>query len=64
MQQGPENKENYQQQKRLLIVTQILLVSTLKNVWETVWRIPLLLLRCEGLIFSHSSMLLQFQIKR
>ena len=32
MQYGHENKENYQQLKKLLIVTQILLVSTLGNV--------------------------------
>ena len=32
MQYGYESKENYQQRKKLLIVTQILLVSTLGNV--------------------------------
>ena len=32
MQYGNESKENYQQLKKLLIVTQILLVSTLGNV--------------------------------
>ena len=32
MQYGNESKENYQQLKKLSIVTQILLVSTLGNV--------------------------------
>ena len=32
MQYGNESKENYQQLKKLLIVTQILLVLTLGNV--------------------------------
>ena len=32
MQYGYESKENYQQRKKLLIVTQILLVSTQGNV--------------------------------
>ena len=35
--------------KNLLIVIQILLVSTLGNVWRTVWRICILKLRCKGL---------------
>ena len=48
MHRGHENKENYQL-KKLLIVTPILLVSTLGNVWRTVWRIPLLILWCGGL---------------
>ena len=42
-------KKNYQQQKKLLIVTQILLVSTLGNVWGTVWRKPLLITVYKGL---------------
>ena len=33
----------------LLIVRQILLVSTLKNVLRTVWRICILTLGCKGL---------------
>ena len=32
-------KGNYHQMKKFLIVRQILLVSALKNVWRTVWRI-------------------------
>ena len=35
---GHEKRENYQELKKLLIVTPILLVSTLGNVWRTVWR--------------------------
>ena len=49
MQQGHENKENYQQLEELLIVTQILLVSTLENVWRRVRRISMLMLGCKGL---------------
>ena len=33
----------------LLIVKQILLVSTLGNVWRTVWRICRMMLGCKGL---------------
>ena len=33
----------------LLIVKQILLVSTLGNVYRTVWRICILMLLCKGL---------------
>ena len=43
------NKENYQQPKKLLIVTQILLVRTLENVWGIVWRTALPMLGCKGL---------------
>ena len=35
--------------KKHLIVKQILLVSTLRNVWWTVWRIWILMLECKGL---------------
>ena len=31
-----------------MTVKQILLVSTLRNVWRTVWRICILMLGCEG----------------
>ena len=48
MHRDHEYRENYQL-KKLLIVTPILLVSTLGNVWRTVWRIPLLILWCGGL---------------
>ena len=42
-------KGNDHQLKRLLIVKQILLVSTLGNVKRTVWRIYTLMLGCKGL---------------
>ena len=42
-------KGNDRQLKRLLIVKQILLVSTLGNVKRTVWRIYTLMLGCKGL---------------
>ena len=42
-------KGNDHQLKRLLIVKQILLVSTLGNVKRTVWRIYALMLGCKGL---------------
>ena len=45
-----ENKNNYKQQKKLLIVTQIFLVSTLGNIWGTVWKIRSLMLECKGLL--------------
>ena len=32
-----------------MIVKQILLVDTTGNVWGTVWRICILMLRCDGL---------------
>ena len=32
-----------------MIVKQILPVNTIGNVWGTVWRICILMLRCEGL---------------
>ena len=43
---GHENKGNDHQ---LLIVKQILLVSTLGYVWRAVWRIYILMLGCNGL---------------
>ena len=42
-------KGNDHQLKRLLIVKQILLVSTLGNEKRTVWRIYTLMLGCKGL---------------
>ena len=44
---GYENKGNDRQLK-LLIVKQILLVSTIINVWRKVWRICILIQECEG----------------
>ena len=32
-----------------MIVKQILLVSTLENIWRTVWRKCILILKCNGL---------------
>ena len=46
---GHKKKGNDHQLKKLLIVIQILLVSTLGNVSRTVWRICLLMLGCKGL---------------
>ena len=37
--------------KKVLIVTEILLVSTLGNAERTVWRICILILECKGLSF-------------
>ena len=42
-------KGNDHQLKRLLIVKQILLVSTLGNLQRAVWRIYALMLGCKGL---------------
>ena len=42
-------KGNDYQLKRPLIVTQILLVGTLGNVWRTVWRMYILMLECKEL---------------
>ena len=42
-------EENNHQINKLVIVKQILLVSTLGNVWRTVWRICILMLGCKGL---------------
>ena len=39
------------QPKKLLIVTQILLVSTLQNEQSTIWRISILMLGGKGLSF-------------
>ena len=44
-----ENKGNDHQIKKLLIVRQILLVSTFVNVQRTVWRICILMLGCRWL---------------
>ena len=46
---GHKKKGNDHQLKKLLIVIQILLFSTLGNVSRTVWRICLLILGCKGL---------------
>ena len=43
------NKRNDHQLKKLLIVVQILLVSTIGNVWRTVWRICIMMLGCKRL---------------
>ena len=42
-------KGNDHQLKKLSIVKQILYVSTLGNVWRTVWRICIMMLGCKGL---------------
>ena len=49
MYEGHENKGNGHQLKKLSIVKQILLDSTLGNVWRTVWRICIMMLGCKGL---------------
>ena len=41
---------NDHQLNKLLIVKQILLISNLRNVWRTVWRICILMLGCKGFI--------------
>ena len=41
-------KGNDHQLKMLSFVKQILLVCTQGNVWRTVWRICILMLRCKG----------------
>ena len=43
------NKIITDQLKKRLIVKQILLFSTLENVWKRVWRICILMLGCEEL---------------
>ena len=45
-----ENKGNDQQLKKLLVVRQILIVSTLVTVQRTVWRIGIMMLGCKGLV--------------
>ena len=50
--QGHENKGNDHQLKKLLIVKQILLVSTIGNIWGTVWRICIPMLGCKGLLYK------------
>ena len=50
---GHENKGNNPQQKMLLIVKEILLVSTFGNVQRTVCRIWILMLGCKGLRRTH-----------
>ena len=47
---GKENKGNDLQLKKLLIVIHILLVSALRNVCKTVWRISILMSVCKGLM--------------
>ena len=42
--EGYENKGNDHQIKKLMIVIQTLLVSVLRNVYKTVWRICILML--------------------
>ena len=54
MHEGHEIKENKHQLKKLLIVKQILLVSTLGNFYKTVWRICILMLGCIGLVINAS----------
>ena len=44
MHEGHENKEKDHQPKELSIFKQILLDSTLGNVWQTVWRICIMML--------------------
>ena len=54
--QGRKNNGNDHQLKKLLIVKQILLVSTLRNVLRTVWRIYILMLGCKRLthlVYDH-----------
>ena len=51
-------KEMIIQPKKLLIVTQILLVSTLQNEQSTIWRICILMLGHKGLSFRGGIILL------
>ena len=44
MHEGHENKEKDHQLKKFSIVKKILLDSTLGNVWQTVWRICIMML--------------------
>ena len=44
-----ENRTDDHQLEQLLTVKQILLVSLFRNVWRTVWRICILILRCKDL---------------
>ena len=45
--QGNKNKGNDHQHKKLWIVKQILLISTLGNTWKKVWRMCLSILGCK-----------------
>ena len=49
MHEGHENKGKDHQLKKLSVFKQILLDSTLGNVWRTVWRICILMLGSKGL---------------
>ena len=49
-------KEMIINQKKFLIVKQILLVSTLGNVLRTVWRIYMVMLGCKGLNWLSTDM--------
>ena len=49
---GHENKGNNNKLKDFSIVKQILLSSTLGNVWRSVWRICKLMLGCKELSYS------------
>ena len=46
---GREQKGNFQQVKKVLIVKQILLMSIIGNVWRTAWRIRMLISGFKGL---------------
>ena len=52
---GHWNNGNDHQLKKLLIVKQILLISTTGNIWRTVWRICILIVACKGLSHLHQS---------
>ena len=54
MHKGHENKGNDHQLKNVLIVKQMLLVSTLGKVWKTVWRLCILMLGYYGLTTGSS----------
>ena len=63
MHEGHENKEKDHQLKKLSIVKKILLDSTLGNVWQTVWRICIMMLGLSVIFlmmctFSHGHLIL------
>ena len=61
--EGLKNEGNDHQLKKLLIDNQILLVSTLRNVWWTVWRICILILWCKGLkLLNHALLQMYLEV--
>ena len=59
--QDHKNKGNHYKLKKLLIVKQTLLVSTLGGVQRTVWRIRIPMLGCKGLTKFHHNVPLKFK---